>query len=59
MQESGLSEVMPSLNISMAAYERLQLLHTKWRTENVDDQYVTRTNVDDKETITSQLIAAQ
>lgn len=36
IDEPGLSEVMPSLNISIRVYKRLKELHEKWRTENVD-----------------------
>lgn len=30
LQESGLLEVMPSLNISMRAHDKLKNLHTTW-----------------------------
>lgn len=33
--EPGLLEVMPSLNMSMASYDKLQKLHEKWRTHNI------------------------
>lgn len=34
LNEPGLIGVMPSLNISILAYEKLKLLHRKWRSEH-------------------------
>lgn len=36
LNESGLNEVMPSLNISMRAYEKLKDLHASWTNENAN-----------------------
>lgn len=32
--EPGIKEIMPSLNISMKAYERLKQYHSEWRLSN-------------------------
>lgn len=71
--EPGILEVMPSLNMSMAAYDKLQKLHEKWHAQNVEDDhktfmdaisqqmYDTKLTVEDEttSTITSPLIKAQ
>ena len=38
-EESGLLQVMPSLNLSMAAYEHLKKLHEKWRSQNIEEDH--------------------
>lgn len=43
LNEPGLNGVMPSLNISMVAYEKLKRLHRKWRS---NQQKNTNTNFD-------------
>lgn len=71
--EPGLLEVMPSLNMSMAAYHKVKELHAKWRNSNIDEDhkaymetlsqrlYETKLSVEDETTatITSPLIKAQ
>lgn len=71
--EPGILDVMPSLNMSMAAYDKLQKLHNEWRTQNVDDDHTkymdsisrklceTKLTVEDEttSTLTSPLIKAQ
>ncbi|XP_067624364.1 geranylgeranyl transferase type-1 subunit beta isoform X2 [Eurosta solidaginis] len=42
MQEPGLMEVMPSLNISMRAYKRLKQLHYQWQNGATDDRFVNK-----------------
>lgn len=37
--EPGLFEVMPSLNISMRAYEKLLKLHETWQTCNIEEDH--------------------
>ncbi|XP_050321538.1 geranylgeranyl transferase type-1 subunit beta [Bactrocera neohumeralis] len=67
MNEPGLSAVMPSLNISMRAYNRLQQLHAQWQVESTDDRFVSnnksassKLNRDENSTsVTSPLIEAQ
>lgn len=66
MHEPGLCEVMPSLNISMRAYNRLKQLHAQWQAENTDDRFVSsnksvsKLNSDENSTsVTSPLIEAQ
>lgn len=71
--ESGLIQVMPSLNMSMAAYENLKKLHEKWHSQNIEDDHkaymetltqqlhFTKLTMEDEttSTITSPLIKAQ
>ncbi|XP_075152131.1 geranylgeranyl transferase type-1 subunit beta [Haematobia irritans] len=71
--EPGLMEVMPSLNMSMMAYDKLKKLHEKWQTTNIEEDhknymehlnqrmYETKIAVDEETTttITSPLITAQ
>ncbi|XP_005176475.1 geranylgeranyl transferase type-1 subunit beta [Musca domestica] len=71
--EPGLLEVMPSLNMSMAAYHKVKELHAKWRNSNIEEDhkaymetlsqrlYETKLSVEDETTatITSPLIKAQ
>ncbi|XP_037960592.1 geranylgeranyl transferase type-1 subunit beta [Teleopsis dalmanni] len=60
LEEPGLATVMPSLNIAMPAYKRLQQLHAQWRTNSTDDKYFnsTKEHESDTDTITSPLIKA-
>lgn len=71
--EPGLLEVMPSLNISMSAYDKLVKLHDKWRLQNIEENhksymevisrqmYNTKLTMEDETTsnLTSPLIKAQ
>ncbi|CAD6999316.1 geranylgeranyl transferase type-1 subunit beta [Ceratitis capitata] len=66
MNEPGLAEVKPSLNMSMRAYNHLKHLHAQWQAESTDDKFATKEtpasklNSDDKSTSdTSPLIKAQ
>ncbi|XP_054743002.1 geranylgeranyl transferase type-1 subunit beta [Anastrepha obliqua] len=66
MNEPGLLEVMPSLNISTRAYNRLKQLHAKWQIDSADetlpshDTSVSKLSSDENSTsVTSPLIAAQ
>ncbi|XP_053958484.1 geranylgeranyl transferase type-1 subunit beta [Anastrepha ludens] len=66
MNEPGLLEVMPSLNISTRAYNRLRQLHAKWQIDSADETFpshdtpVSKLSSDENSTsVTSPLIAAQ
>lgn len=37
--EPGILEVMPSLNMSMASYNKLKELHEKWRARNIEEDH--------------------
>lgn len=67
MYEPDLLEVMPSLNISMRAYNRLKQLHAQWQTDSAEDKFVSNdasvtkksSNTENSRTVTSPLIEAQ
>lgn len=55
--EPGLAEVMPSLNISMPAYEKLLAIHKNWQQNNANDLYANKTtNVEENVNSSTPLI---
>lgn len=46
INEPGLNNVMPSLNISQRAYKRLQEIQSTWQHSKTNDANVTRVNIE-------------